>query len=98
MNPANVLAVAIPTIAILFGILLNRQDATAIRAELKSVELALRNELRSEIGTLRSELRGEMRSEIGSLRAEMVQLRNSIHADMIGLHERLAVVEAKQAS
>jgi hypothetical protein len=32
-----------------------------------------------------------------SLRSEMVQLRNSVHADMVGIHERLATVEAKQA-
>ena len=28
---------------------------------------------------------------------EMTSLRDSIHRDMIGLHERLAVVESKQA-
>jgi hypothetical protein len=41
----DLLVVAIPTIAVLFGILLNRQDATSIRSELKS-----------EIGQLRSEM------------------------------------------
>jgi hypothetical protein len=82
MTAANVLAIAVPTLAILFGILLNRQDATSIRTEMKS-----------EIG----QLRAEFRSEIGSLRSEMFQLRDSIHRDMIGLHERLATVEAKQA-
>ncbi len=90
MTAANVLAIAVPTLAILFGILLNRQDALSIRAELKAVEQGLR----SEIGTLRR----DVYAELGSLRAEMVLLRNSIHADMVGLHERIAVVEAKQAS
>jgi hypothetical protein len=82
MNALNAFAIVILTIAVLFGILLNRHDATAIRAEVKS-----------EIGNLRSELR----SEIGQLRSEMIQLRNSIHSDLVGLHERLATVEAKQA-
>jgi hypothetical protein len=81
MNALNAFTIAIPTIAVLFGILLNRQDATAIRSE-----------MRSEIG----QLRNEMKAEIGQLRNEMIQLRNSVHSDMVSLHERLAVVEAKQ--
>jgi hypothetical protein len=81
MNALNAIAIAIPTITVLFGILLNRQDASSIRMEMKS-----------EIGQLRS----EMKVEIGQLRAGMIQLRNTIHADMIGIHERLATVEAKQ--
>jgi hypothetical protein len=83
VNTANIVTISIPTLTVLIGILMNRQDTTALRAELKS-----------EIGGLRN----EMRSEIGSLRNEMFQLRDSIHRDMIGLHERLATVEAKQAS
>jgi hypothetical protein len=71
MNALNAFTIAIPTLAVLFGILLNRQDATAIRAELKS--------------------------EIAQLRTEMIQLRDSIHSDLVGLHERIATVEAKQA-
>ena len=50
-----------------------------------------------------------MRSDIGSLRNEMTQLRvdlnrdmtllrDSIHLDIIGLHERVAAVEARQNS
>ncbi len=93
MNSLNAFAIVVPTIAVLIGILLNRQDATAIRSELKNVEIALRNEFNLQIGSLRA----EMKSENNSLRAEMVQLRNGIHHDMVGLHERIAVVEAKQS-
>jgi hypothetical protein len=32
------------------------------------------------------------------MRSEMVALRDSIHRDMVALHERVAVVEAKQNS
>ncbi len=92
MSPANILAVAIPTLAILFGILLNRQDAISIRAELKAVESALRNEM----AQLRKDINADMLQLRKDLNADMVQLRNSIHADMVGLHERIAVVEAKQ--
>ncbi len=41
----DLLVIAIPTVAVMFGILLNRQDATSIRSELKG-----------EIGSLRSEM------------------------------------------
>ena len=51
--------IAIPTLTVMFGIMLNRQDSIAIRSE-------------------------------------MVTLRDSIHRDMISLHERVATVEAKQ--
>ncbi len=84
MNILNAFTIAIPTIAVLFGILLNRQDATAIRAEMKAESAQLRNEM------------GQIRNEMGQMRAEMIQLRNTIHADMVGVHERIAVVESKQ--
>ena len=56
---ATDLTVAIPTFAVMLGIIFNRQDSTA-------------------------------------LRAEMVALRDSIHRDMIMLHERVAILETKQ--
>ena len=57
----DLIVIAIPTLAVLFGILLNRQDAMAIRAE-------------------------------------MVALRDSIHRDMISLHERVALVATKHGN
>lgn len=59
MNASTVFTIAIPTIAVMFGILLNRQDATSIRAELKA-----------EIGQLRAEmiqLRNPIHSDMVSL-------------------------------
>ncbi len=38
----------------------------------------------------------EMRSDLKDMRAEMISLRDSIHRDMVPLHERMATVEAKQ--
>jgi len=64
------IAAIVPTLVVLIGILLNRQDAISIRSDLKT--------------------------EIGQLRAEIITLRDNIHRDMVGLHERIAVVEAKQ--
>ena len=37
-----------------------------------------------------------MEHMIESLRNEMISLRNSVHADMVAIHERLAKVEARQ--
>ncbi len=68
----DLLVIAIPTLAVMFGILLNRQDATSIRAEVKT--------------------------EIAQLRSEMIALRDSIHRDMVAIHERVATVEAKHSS
>ena len=59
--------VGLPILFILFGILLNRQDVTA-----------LRNELRTEIGSLRTELH----AEIGGLRGEMNSRFDSIQRDL----------------
>ncbi len=69
MTPVLIAAI-VPTLVVLIGILLNRQDAISIRSDLKT--------------------------EIGQLRAEIITLRDNIHRDMVGLHERIAVVEAKQ--
>jgi hypothetical protein len=33
---------------------------------------------------------------INNLRSEIIQLRDNIHRDMVGLHERIVVVETKQ--
>jgi hypothetical protein len=86
VNTANIITAVIPTFAVLLGILFNRQEITALRGEIAQ----LRSEMRDEIASIRG--------EISQLRMEMFQLRDSIHRDMIGLHERIAVVEAKQAS
>ena len=79
----DLLITSMPILAVMFGILLNRQEATTTR-----------NEMKAELAQMRSELRGE----INALRSETIALRDSIHRDMIGLHEHLAVVESKQNS
>ncbi|ADW67812.1 hypothetical protein [Granulicella tundricola] len=47
---------------------------------------------RQDINALRAELKAELKSEIGQLRSEIITLRDNIHRDMIGLHERVATV------
>jgi hypothetical protein len=79
------IAIAIPTLAVLFGILLNRQDITTLRSE-----------MRVEMTAMRTEFKADLHREIGGLRGEIITLRDNIHQDMSGLHERLAVVETQQ--
>ncbi len=82
------IAALIPTLVVLIGILLNRQDAMAMRSEM--------GQLREEFKNENSQLRSEIKSEIAQLRAEIITLRDNIRRDMMGLHERVATVEARQ--
>jgi hypothetical protein len=77
VNTANIITATIPTFAVLLGILFNRQEILALRAD-----------MRAEIASVRG--------DITQLLGEMIQLRDSVHHDMVGLHERIAVVESKQ--
>lgn len=38
----------------------------------------------------------ELRGDFKDLRSEMITFRNQVHADMVPLHERIAVVETRQ--
>ncbi|HEY5329929.1 MAG TPA: hypothetical protein VIJ79_08610 [Acidobacteriaceae bacterium] len=85
---------AIPTVAVLLGILLNRQDVTSIRGEI----IAMRTDFHNKIDGLRAEFKDDLHREIGGLRTEIIAFRENTMRDMAGLHERLAVVESKQQS
>ena len=41
----DLLVIAIPTLAVMFGILLNRQDATAIRSEMVSLRDSIHRDM-----------------------------------------------------
>jgi predicted nucleic acid-binding Zn-ribbon protein len=86
VNTANIITATIPTFAVLLGILFNRQEITSLRADMRAESASVRGEIAS------------VRGEITQLRSEMIQLRDSVHHDMVGLHERIAVVESKQGS
>jgi hypothetical protein len=110
LTPAlsTALTISIPTFAVMLGVLFNRQEILSVRAEVLSLRgeiSSLRVETRGEFASVRGEialLRSDMNREINQLRkdfhADMNQLRDGIHRDMIGLHERVATVEAKQDS
>jgi hypothetical protein len=78
----DVIVVGIPLLAIMAGILMNRQDVNLLRGEIGG----LRSELHSEVGSLRSELH----SEIGGLRSEMNARFDSIQRDMREFYAELA--------
>jgi hypothetical protein len=91
----DVITVGIPLLAILAGILFNRQDVKELRSEISG----LRSEIRSEIGGLRSELQIEIRG----LRSEMNSRFDSIQRDMrefyaVQNQHDLRIVKLEQAS
>jgi hypothetical protein len=66
----DTLIVAIPTVVVLVGILMNRQDAIAIRTE-----------LRSEVGSLRSDmsaLRSDLGGRIDMLTGKVIELTDRV--------------------
>jgi hypothetical protein len=92
MNTLNAIALLVPTVAVFIGILMNRQETFAIRAELRSVEASLRGEIKSVETTMRAEmiqLRKDINADMLQLRkdltADMAQLRKDLNADMVQL-------------
>jgi hypothetical protein len=98
----TLLAVMVPTLMVLVGILLNKSDINRIDAQMTKLNEkmdGLATDLRSEMADLSTSLRSEMadlstslRSEMGdlstNLRSEMAQMRNSFHSDILMLVQR----------
>lgn len=80
-----ILTALIPTVAVLIGIILQRQDTRDLRSEMRADMNLLRTEMRSDMDALRTELR-----------TDMIALRDQVHADLLLIHERVAKVEARQ--
>lgn len=53
----DVLIIGVPLIAILAGIMLNRQDASAIRSDLRSEISSLRSEMNSRLDSIQRDMR-----------------------------------------
>jgi hypothetical protein len=51
---------------------------------------------RADMNRIADRLEGKIDKLAESLRNEMTNLRRVIHSDMVPLHERMAVIEAKQ--
>jgi archaellum component FlaC len=67
---------ALPTLMVLVGILLNRNDINRLDTQIAG--------LRGEMNGLRSEFNG-LRSEFNGLRSEFNGLRSQMHSDMMML-------------
>jgi septal ring factor EnvC (AmiA/AmiB activator) len=92
----DALTIGIPLMAILSGILLNRQDVSSLRSEMST----LRNDLHGEIGSIRAELRSEIgstRAEIGSVRTEINALRSEMHSRLDSIQRDMREFYAEQA-
>lgn len=83
----DVIIVGVPLIAILAGILLNRQDVNNLRAEVRADISSLRAELQAHTGSLRN--------DINSLRADMVSLRDEMHREFREFYRTLGQHDAR---
>ncbi len=96
----NILAITLPTLTVLVGILLNQNGLNRLDARINALETSLRGEmkdLRGEMKALETGLRGEMKALETGLRGEMAALRTSFHSDVVMLMERDARLEQRVA-
>lgn len=91
-NLQLMLAIGIPTLMVLIGILLNRSDITALRSEM----VQLRADITKDVTAFRADIHKDMTAFRADIHKDMTTLRDSIHRDMVSLHERVAVAESKQ--
>ena len=75
MSVAELLAIGLPTLSVLVGILLNRNDVSRLDGRITSLE----NRMASEIGSVRGEINA-VRGEINSVRGEIGKLRDEVRA------------------
>jgi hypothetical protein len=74
---------ALPTLMVLVGILLNRNDINRLDGRIPALETSLRMEMAT------------LRAEIGSLRSEMNAMRDRFHADMMMAMSGNGVLDAR---
>jgi hypothetical protein len=91
------IAMAMPTFAVLVGILVNLVQISGLRGEIDGVRGEI-DGVRGEIGGVRGEI-GGVRGEIGGLRAEFNSLRagqDMLTGKVIELVDRISRLEARQ--
>ena len=92
----NVLPIALPSLMVLVGILLNQNGLTRLDSRITTLE----GSLRGEINRLRGEIKAvevSLRAEMATLRAEIVSLRAAFHSDVLMLVERDTRLESRVA-
>lgn len=70
------------------------RNTSDLRAEIKSETAQLRSEM-SQIRSEIAQVRSDVRSELSNVRSEIGGLRETVYREMVSLHERVAIVEAK---
>lgn len=88
----NLLAISVPTLTVLIGILLNRDATNRLDARITALEASTR----AEMGGLRSDMSG-LRADMAGLRGELNSLRSQTHSDLILLLERDNKLESRVA-
>ena len=76
-NAQLYLAIGVPSILVLLGILLNFFQYNSLRTEIRSEINGLRNEFANDIGGLRAEMmsiRAELRADISLLTGKVIEL------------------------
>jgi archaellum component FlaC len=74
---------ALPTLMVLVGILLNRNDINRLDTQMNGLRGEM-NGLRGEMNSLRGEF-NNLRGEFNNLRGEFNSLRSQMHSDMMML-------------
>jgi archaellum component FlaC len=74
---------ALPTLMVLVGILLNRNDINRLDTQMNGLRGEM-NGLRGEMNSLRGEF-NNLRGEFNNLRGEFNALRSQMHSDMMML-------------
>ncbi len=87
MQPVNIVAIVLPTLTILVGILLNQTATNRLDARISALKTALRAEISGQTTSLRTEMSG--------LRGEINALRISFHNDIVMLLERDNKLDAR---
>ncbi len=90
MSIQAILAIGLPTLSVLIGILINRSDAARLDARITTEVAALRSTLTGEVNSLRADIR-EIRADLKLGREDMREFYRTL-----GLHEiRLDNLEKK---
>ncbi len=86
-NTQLYLSIGIPSFLVVLAWLSNRADIQKMGERIDQV--------RQEVVMLRRDMQADLSKGLDGVRGEMIAFRREIHAYMVSLHERVAVVEAR---
>jgi septal ring factor EnvC (AmiA/AmiB activator) len=92
MNVPEILAISLPTLSVLVGILLNRSDTNRLDTRITTELAALKTSVMAEIASSRA----SASAETSSLRASVTSDINSLRSDIREIRSDLAVIRNDQ--